>query len=75
MSYEFTTEKVASVKLRNFHHAIGKSFALAGIDGKTQDANTIINGINQLLSIVNFEQEYDPEEAIRTVIQSVSVQG
>lgn len=74
MSYVFSTDKVGSVKLQNFHHATGKSLMLAGIDGQTNDADTVINGINQLLSIVNFQNEYAPEEAIRTVIQSVNVQ-
>ena len=50
----------------------GTNFVLAGIDGQTNDANTVINGINQLLSIVNFQNEYDPEDALRTVIQSVN---
>lgn len=74
MSYVFSTDKVGSVKLQNFHHSIGKSLMLAGVDGQTNDADTVINGINQLLSIVNFQNEYDPEDAIRTVIQSVNVQ-
>lgn len=74
MSYVFSTEKVSSVKLQNFRHSLGKNFVLAGIDGQTQDANTVINGINQLLSIVNFQNQYDPEDALRTVIQSVHSQ-
>ena len=74
MSYVFSTEKVGSVKLQNFHYSFGKNLVLAGIDGQTNDANTVINGINQLLSIVNFQKEYDPEDAIRTVIQSVNAQ-
>ncbi len=74
MSFVFSTNKVGSVKLQNFHHSLGKNFLLAGIDGQTNDANTVINGINQLLSIVNFQNEYDPEEALRTVIQSVNLQ-
>lgn len=74
MSYSFSTEKVGSVKLQNFHHSNGTNFVLAGIDGQTNDANTIINGVNQLLSIVNFQNEYDPENALRTVIQSVHAQ-
>jgi len=74
MSYVFSTEKVGSVKLQNFHHSFGKNLVLAGIDGQTNDANTVINGINQLLSIVNFQNEYNPEDALRTVIQSVNSQ-
>ena len=74
MSYVFSTEKVGSVKLQNFHHSNGINFVLAGIDGQTNDANTIINGVNQLLSIVNFQNEYAPQNALRTVIQSVSTQ-
>ena len=74
MGYVFSTEKVGSVKLQNFHHSFGTNLNLAGIDGQTNDANTVINGINQLLSIVNFQNEYDPENALRTVIQSVNAQ-
>ena len=74
MSYAFSTEKVGSVKLQNFHHSFGTNLTLAGIDGQSNDADTMINGINQLLSIVNFQNEYNPEDASRTVIQSVNAQ-
>ena len=74
MSYVFSTEKVASVKLQNFHHSLGKNLVLTGIDGQNQDADEMINGIHQLLRIVNFQNEYDHEEIIRTVIQSVNFQ-
>ena len=39
MSYAFSTEKVGSVKLQNFHHSFGKNLVLAGIDGQTNDAD------------------------------------
>ena len=42
MSYVFSTEKVGSVKLQNFHHSFGTNLTLAGIDGQTNDADTII---------------------------------
>ena len=71
MTYEFTTDKVGSMKLNNFHNAIGKSFKIEGVDAQIADANVIIGGINQFLSIVNFQNEYDPENAVRTVNQNV----
>ena len=69
MSYFFSTEKVGSVKLQNFHHSFDKSLVLTGINAQTNDVNTVINGINQLLSIVNFQNEYDPKDVTRTIKQ------
>lgn len=71
MTYEFTTDKVGSMKLQNFRHSVGQTFKIAGIDAQEPDANIIISGINQLLGIVNFQNQYDPEDAIRTVNQNV----
>lgn len=74
MQYEFTTNKVGSIKLQNFHGTTGNTLVLHGVDAQIQDANIIINGVNQLLSIVNFQNQYDPEEAVRTVNQNVVAQ-
>ena len=71
MHYEFTTDKVGSMKLQNFRHMVGKTFKIDGVDAQIADANIIIGGINQLLGIVNFQNEYDPEDAVRTVNQNV----
>ena len=70
MTYEFTTDKVGKVTLNNFK-SYGKSFTIHGVDAQLSDANIIIGGVNQLLSIVNFQNEYDPEDAVRTVNQNV----
>lgn len=75
MNYEFTTDKVGSVKLQNFHGTTGKTFRIDGVDATISDANIIINGVNQLLGIVNFQNQYDPEDAIRTVNQNVVAQN
>lgn len=72
MTYEFTTEKVGKIKLQNFGGNANKTLTLEGIDGQQADANIIIGGVNQLLTIVNFQGKYDPEDAIRTVNQSVN---
>jgi len=70
MNYEFTTDKVGKVTLNNFKTS-GKSFTLHGVDAQQSDANIIIGGVNQLLSIVNFQNEYSPTDAVRTVNQNV----
>ena len=70
MTYEFTTDKVGKVTLNNFKTS-GKSFTLHGVDAQQSDANIIIGGVNQLLSIVNFQNEYSPTDAVRTVNQNV----
>ena len=71
MTYEFTTDKVVGkVTLNNFG-SYGKSFTIHGVDAQQSNANIIIGGVNQLLSIVNFQNKYDPEDAVRTVNQNV----
>ena len=70
MTYEFTTDKVGKVTLNNFK-SFGRSFTLHGVDAQQSNANIIIGGVNQLLSIVNFQNQYDPEDAVRTVNQNV----
>ncbi|MBQ3444109.1 MAG: hypothetical protein IJL12_05960 [Selenomonadaceae bacterium] len=70
MTYEFTTDKVGKITLNNFH-GYGKGFTIHGVDAQQSDANIIIGGVNQLLSIVNFQNQYDPEDAVRTVNQNV----
>ena len=70
MTYEFTTDKVGKVTLNNFK-SYGKTFTLHGVDAQLSDANIIVSGVNQLLSIVNFQNEYSPTDAVRTVNQNV----
>ena len=70
MTYEFTTDKVGKVTLNNFK-SYGKSFTIHGVDAQQSDANIIVGGLNQLLSIVNFQNQYDPQDAVRTVNQNV----
>ena len=70
MTYEFTTDKVGKVTLNNFK-SYGKTFTLHGVDAQQSNANIIIGGVNQLLSIVNFQNQYSPTDAVRTVNQNV----
>lgn len=70
MIYEFTTDKVGKMTLNNFK-SLGKTLTLHGVDAQLSDANIIIGGVNQLLSIVNLQNQYNPEDAIRTVNQNV----
>ena len=74
MTYEFTTDKVGSVKLNNFHHNTGQTLKLEGIDAQISDANIILDGVNQFLSIVNFQNEYEPTDVVRTVNQNVVIE-
>ena len=71
MQYEFTTDKVGSVKLNNFRHNPGQTLKLDGIDAQITDANVILGGLSQFLSIVGFENEYEPTDIVRTVNQNV----
>ena len=43
-----------------------------GIDGEQTDANIIVNGVQQLLSVVGWENRYDPTDAQRTVKERVN---
>ena len=69
MSYEFTTNKVGKVILKHFRGTYGNNFTIHGVDAQISDANVIIGGVSQLLSIVNFQ--FEPEYAMRTVNQNV----
>lgn len=71
MTYEFTTDKVGSMKLQNFRHNTEQTFKIDGVNAQISDANVILGGINQLLGIVNFQNQYYPEDAVRTVNQNV----
>ncbi len=71
MTYEFTTDKVGSVQLKNFQFTAGQTLKIDGVDAQITDANVIIGGINQLLGIVNFQNQYDPNQVVRTVHQNV----
>ena len=71
MTYEFTTDKVGKMTLNNFRYSYGKSFTIHGVDAQISDANIIIGGINQLLSIVNLQNQYNPEDSVRVVNQNV----
>lgn len=71
MNYEFTTDKVGKVTLNNFRGTYGKKFTLHGVNAQISDANVIIGGVSQLLSIVNFQNQYEPEDSVRTVNQNV----
>ena len=71
MQYEFTTDKVGSIKINNFHHNPGQTLKLEGIDAQITDADVILSGVNQFLSIFGFENEYEPTDVVRTVNQNV----
>lgn len=71
MSYVFTRQKVADFKL-NKYGGEEKAATYNGIDGEQTDANIIVGGIQQLLSIVGWQDKYNPTDAGRTVNERVS---
>ena len=73
MTYEFTSDKVGSIKIQDFHHISGETLKLEGIDAQISDANIILSGVNQFLSIVGFENEYETTNIVRTVNQNVII--
>ena len=71
MSYVFTRQKVADFKL-NKYGGEEKGATYNGIDGEQTDANVIVEGVQQLLSIVGWQGKYSPTDAGRTVNERVS---
>ena len=74
MTYEFTSDKVGSIKIQDFRHISGETLKLEGIDAQISDANIILSGVNQFLSIVGFENEYEPTDVVRTVNENVVIE-
>ncbi len=68
MAYEFETNKDATMKTT----VLGKNINLAGIDGVQNDANIIINGLNQMFGIVGWNNQFVPTDAKRVVTQNVN---
>lgn len=71
MAYTFKQEKVASVVISKFGANQDKTLTIAGVDGAINDADVIVGGINQMLSIVGLQNDYDPKNMVRMVKQSV----
>ena len=71
MSYVFSRQKVADFRLNQFGQSTDK-MTFNGIDGEQTDANIIVNGVQQLLSVVGWENRYDPTDAQRTVKERVN---
>ena len=57
-----------------FTNTVAFGLRLEGVDAQISDANIIMSGVNQLLSVVNFQNRYNPEYAVRVVNQNVVVQ-
>ena len=69
MGYVFTRQKVSSFQIAETSGTAKTTFA--GIDGEQNDANIIVGGIQQLLSIVGWQDKYNPLDATRTVKENV----
>ncbi len=67
MAYVFQTNKDATMKTT----VLGKNINLAGVDGVQNDANVIINGVNQLYGIVGWDNQFVATDAKRVVTQNV----
>lgn len=70
MSYQFSATKVAKFKFKN-EYDDDLNLSLAGINGQETSADTIINGINGLLWIVDKDEDYEATDGIRTVEEHV----
>lgn len=70
MSYAFETQRVASFQLDTYA-ANGDKTTFRGVDGTQANANIIVGGIQQLLSIVGWESKYEPTDAKRTIDERV----
>lgn len=69
MAYVFETQQVATLKFDSGNP--DTTMTISNISGTVSSAQTIINGVNALLYIGNIQDNYDAEDAIRTVKQNV----
>lgn len=69
MAYIFETQDVATLRFDSGNPAT--TLSISNISGTVSSAQTIINGVNALLYIGDLQENYDPEDAIRTVKQNV----
>lgn len=69
MAYVFETQGVATLKFDSGNPAT--TMTVSNISGTVSSAQTIINGVNALLYIGNIQENYDAEDAVRTVKQNV----
>lgn len=69
MALVFETQEVSTLKFDSGNPA--STLNISNISGTVQSAQTIVNGVMALLYIGNLQDDYDPEDAIRTVKQNV----
>lgn len=67
MAYVFENQEAATLKFDDGN----KSLTISNISGTVTSAQTIINGVTALLYIASLDQDYDPEDAVRSVKQNV----
>ena len=68
MAYVFQTEPVSTIKFTGE----GRELSIAGINGREQDADVIVNGIFALLNLGDLQNTYVAQELVRTVKQDVN---
>lgn len=68
MAYEFENQESATFK---FDDGNGNTLTVKNVSGKVTSADTIVRGVQCLLWIGGLENEYNPEDAVRTVKQDV----
>lgn len=69
MALVFETQEVSTLKFDSGNPT--STLNISNISGTVQSAQTIVNGVMALLYIGNLQDDYDAEDAVRTVKQNV----
>ncbi len=70
MAYQFETDANATFTFPKSGDV--DKLTLKGVNGTTNDAATVITGIQGLLYIADVVSRYEPEEGERTITQNVT---
>lgn len=71
MSYVFVNGETSTLQFKKTS-TTARTLTLPGINSTITSAQTIINGVNRLFYIADQEDDYDAEDAVRTVKQYVT---
>lgn len=71
MAYAFQKQKVANFQLNAYGVNTDSKVTFKGVDGTQNSADIIVGGIQTLLSIVGWQERYDPTDAKRTLDEKV----
>ncbi len=73
MAYQFEKSSVASVKITDWRLTDDNTLTLQGINGAMSSADSLVAGVQQLLSIVGMQNQFTPENMVRVVTERVVV--